>query len=130
MEHIFYYPGLTASPFMDRILFAFLNFRVVVNQKFLCFFCFIIKFTRDFAILARKFAEFRPNLMSIIPCSKGPNLPLFYPDSAQKMHHFSSPMSKRLCSISPLLTGPFHNFEHKNTKKTIRFSFHFENPRS
>jgi hypothetical protein len=50
---------------------------------------------------------------------------LFSPDSAPKMHSFSSSMSKRLCSISPLPVGSFHYFEHKNTKKSIRFSFHF-----
>jgi hypothetical protein len=126
MEHIFYYPGLPASLFMDRILFAFLNFRVVVNQKILCFSCFVIKFKHGFSILAREFTIFRSILMSKIRAQKD----RIYSDAAPKMHNFSSPMSKRLCSISPLPTGPFHYFEHKNTKKTIRISFHFKNPRS
>jgi hypothetical protein len=143
MEHIFYFPCLPASPFMDRILFEFNNNfskRTQYEHKnffFLCFFCFVIKFKHGFAILARKFAGFHPNLMSKIPCSKWLNLPIFYPDSVLKMHNFSSPISKRLCSISPLLVGPFSCFEHKNTKKndsnltSPRFvfrGFHFKNP--
>jgi hypothetical protein len=55
---------------------------------------------------------------------------LFFTFYAPNLRFFSSLMSKRLCSISPLPTGPFHKFEHKKAKKMIRISFHFENPRS
>jgi hypothetical protein len=55
---------------------------------------------------------------------------LFFTVFAPKLRFFSSLISKRLCSISHSPTGLFSCFEHKNSKKFMRISFHFINPRS
>jgi hypothetical protein len=116
------------SPFMDRILFEFNNnFSIWFKwstEKFLCFFRFISLPEHGFSIFTRKLAKFYPNLMSKIRAQNR----RIYPVLPSKTHHFSSLMSKRLCSISPLPAGSFHYFEHKNTKKMIRISFHFKIP--
>jgi hypothetical protein len=130
MEHIFYLsvylPLCSWIEFCSNLITIFPNEPQKSIGKILCFFHFISLPEHDFSIFARKCAKFHLNLMSKF-CAQNRRI---YPVLPSKMHNFSLLMSKRLCSISPLLAGPFHYFEHKIAKKMIQISFHFINPRS
>jgi hypothetical protein len=126
MEHIFYIFNQYLSLLIRRIISVFHTLQVTMKKPNIILFNNITKFNLTSFSLHFPETLFYPNLISKIRAQKD----RIYPDSVPKTHNSSSLISKRLCSISPLPTGPFHYFEQKNTKKMIRISFHFENPRS
>jgi hypothetical protein len=130
MEHIFYYtclpaPGLwvPAVLFMGRILSTLPALPVGLKNGFSSFSRFILKFKHSCTIHARTSAKNHPNLISKIPCSKGPNLPVF-PSILLKKRKCSYGSFQKVCAqFRPFPPVHFCDLSTKTQKKL--FESHF-----
>jgi hypothetical protein len=132
MEHIFYLSNQYPLSLIRRIISVFHISQVMMKKTNTIFFnntCPIMVFegitkfnlTSFFLLLPK--AHFRPNLISIIPCSKGPNLPFFPPILPQKRITSHRLFQKDCAQFRPCPSVHFPVLSTKTQKK--RFESHF-----
>jgi hypothetical protein len=115
MKHMFY---ILVPP---RIPFPLENTQGLAT--FSNFFLFIFKFKHGFAIFLRSLAGFHSNLISKIPCSKRPNLPLFSSILLEKCKYSCGSFQKDRAQFHLFLWIHSMVLSTKTQKKLHKFHF-------
>jgi hypothetical protein len=123
MEHIFYKFSRFLSLLIRRIISVFHTLQVIMKKTNIIFFYNITKINLTAFSLQIPEAHFHPNLISIIPCSKGPNLPLFTPNLLKKCIISYRLFQKDCAQFHPRPLVYFPVLSTKTQKKYYKFHF-------
>jgi hypothetical protein len=123
MEHIFYL--FNQSPlFLIRLIISTIHTSQVIMKKAnIIYFHNITKFNLTSFLLQIPETHFHPNLISKIPCSKGPNLPVFPSILLKKRKCFYGSFQKVCAQFHPFPPVHFCDLSTKTQKKL--FESHF-----